>query len=163
MALRTDRLRESWLVRRQLWAGSDSSELCLCRRASCDLESDANLSTESIASLALVENYVPPGEEAPVDPILASVVRFLPSTPHPPALNDEVFFGCKCLRARVRERKTHVDTSVAFLLTRQSPLPLLITHGQSANKPESERAVVVGPARPDFCDSSPPISSRFTT
>ncbi|WRT63396.1 uncharacterized protein IL334_000301 [Kwoniella shivajii] len=38
--------------------------------------------TESIESLALVENYIPPGEEAPVDPILASVSQNAPSSVH---------------------------------------------------------------------------------
>ncbi|WVR03255.1 hypothetical protein IAU60_000246 [Kwoniella sp. DSM 27419] len=42
--------------------------------------------TESIESLALVENYVPPGEEAPVDPILASVSQSAPaSSTSPPS------------------------------------------------------------------------------
>lgn len=81
-------------------------------------------STESIESLALVENYIPPGEEAPIDPILASVVSSPPAY-HTLSLStpfyDEAFFGCKCLRADVRERKTHVDTSVAFLLTYTTP------------------------------------------
>lgn len=95
----------------------------------------ADDSTEAIESLALVENYVPPGQEEPVDPILASVVSRYPISPSlryasthvdhiPIPLYDEVFFGCKCLRAVVRERKTHVDNSVAFLLTTPSiPLP----------------------------------------
>ncbi|KAK8844578.1 hypothetical protein IAR55_006425 [Kwoniella newhampshirensis] len=39
--------------------------------------------TESIESLALVENYIPPGEEAPVDPILASVSQTAPSASQP--------------------------------------------------------------------------------
>lgn len=82
------------------------------------------LSTESIESLALVENYIPPGEEAPIDPILASVVSVppaYPTLPRPTPFYDEAFFGCKCLRACVRERKPHVDTSVAFLLTYIAP------------------------------------------
>ncbi|WVQ93975.1 hypothetical protein IAU59_001053 [Kwoniella sp. CBS 9459] len=40
--------------------------------------------TESIESLALVENYVPPGEEAPVDPILASVSQSAPPSSQGP-------------------------------------------------------------------------------
>ncbi|WWD22873.1 hypothetical protein CI109_107368 [Kwoniella shandongensis] len=40
--------------------------------------------TESIESLALVENYVPPGEEAPVDPILASVSQTAPPASQSP-------------------------------------------------------------------------------
>ncbi|OCF44285.1 hypothetical protein I317_01903 [Kwoniella heveanensis CBS 569] len=40
--------------------------------------------TESIESLALVENYVPPGEEAPVDPILASVSQSAPPSSQAP-------------------------------------------------------------------------------
>lgn len=85
-------------------------------------------STESIESLALVENYIPPGEEAPIDPILASVVSSPPAyhtLPLSTPFYDEAFFGCKCLRAYVRERKTHVDTSVAFLLTYTTPSILL--------------------------------------
>ena len=39
------------------------------------------------------------------------------TTPLP--LYDEVLFGCKCPRAAVRERKPHVDNSVAFLLTQR--------------------------------------------
>ncbi|WWC57790.1 uncharacterized protein I303_100325 [Kwoniella dejecticola CBS 10117] len=41
--------------------------------------------TESIESLALVENYIPPGEEAPVDPILASVSQNAPPAVQPQA------------------------------------------------------------------------------
>ncbi|WWC67132.1 uncharacterized protein I206_101039 [Kwoniella pini CBS 10737] len=51
--------------------------------------------TESIESLALVENYIPPGEEAPVDPILASVsqnappaVQAPPQSPPPPVASS---------------------------------------------------------------------------
>ncbi|CAD6573593.1 MAG: hypothetical protein TREMPRED_000864 [Tremellales sp. Tagirdzhanova-0007] len=40
--------------------------------------------TESIESLALVENYVAPGEEAPIDPILASVSPTAPVTAKSP-------------------------------------------------------------------------------
>ncbi|WWC85517.1 uncharacterized protein L201_000381 [Kwoniella dendrophila CBS 6074] len=40
--------------------------------------------TESIESLALVENYIPPGEEAPVDPILASVSQNAPPAAQAP-------------------------------------------------------------------------------
>lgn len=52
-------------ARRRLWDGCGSSEFVSL--ASTDI------STNSIDSLALVENYVPPSEQ-PVDPILASVV-----------------------------------------------------------------------------------------
>ncbi|RSH89588.1 hypothetical protein EHS25_002139 [Saitozyma podzolica] len=41
--------------------------------------------TESIESIALVENYVPPGGEQPVDPILASVSTTAPSQAAVPA------------------------------------------------------------------------------
>ncbi|WVW81481.1 hypothetical protein I302_103475 [Kwoniella bestiolae CBS 10118] len=41
--------------------------------------------TESIESLALVENYIPPGEEAPVDPILASVSQSAPQAAQAPS------------------------------------------------------------------------------
>lgn len=46
--------------------------LCLYRRRNARV--NLPFSTESIESLALVENYVAPGEVPPVDPILASVV-----------------------------------------------------------------------------------------
>ncbi|KAK1921433.1 hypothetical protein DB88DRAFT_542959 [Papiliotrema laurentii] len=39
--------------------------------------------TESIESLALVENYVPPGQEEPIDPILASVSQSAPGASGP--------------------------------------------------------------------------------
>jgi len=86
----------------------------------------AHLSTESIESLALVENYIPPGEEAPVDPILASVVSLLPlsvpPTPPGPVISRptrmmKYFSDVNAFGRNVRERKTHVDNSVAFLLT----------------------------------------------
>ncbi|WVQ64573.1 uncharacterized protein L199_002740 [Kwoniella botswanensis] len=41
--------------------------------------------TESIESLALVENYIPPGEEAPVDPILASISQNAPPAAQAPS------------------------------------------------------------------------------
>ena len=79
----------------------------------------------------MIENYVEPNYENEAqlsDPTLLSVVSvfvihlFPPiletflSLYHTSYLSDETFFGCNCLRATVRERKTHVDNSVAFLL-----------------------------------------------
>lgn len=127
MALKIGQRLESYLGPLKRSAGCVFSESASANpiRAFTDLRS-----TESIESLALVENYIPPGEEAPIDPILASVVSSPPAY-HTLSLStpfyDEAFLGCKCLRADVRERKTHVDTSVAFLLTYTTPsiLPVL--------------------------------------
>ncbi len=60
--------------------------------------------------MRLAENNVPPSQpEPPQDPAIASMVSHRPlhvTFPLPPALKDEVFFGCKSLLACVRERKT---------------------------------------------------------
>lgn len=69
MAQRIGLLPEPSLARPYLLAGFDSST---CRNIACP-----DSSTNSIESLALIDNYVPPqSDEGLVDPILASVVSF---------------------------------------------------------------------------------------
>lgn len=76
MALKIGLRLESYLGPLKRSAGCVFSESASAKpiRAFTDVRS-----TESIESLALVENYIPPGEEAPIDPILASVVSSPPA------------------------------------------------------------------------------------
>ncbi len=84
MALRTAPRQRLFLGPARAWVGFGSSEICL-------FVLQLTFSTNSIHSLALVNNYVPPVSDAPVDPALASVVSTCSSFPH---TNDEAFFGC---------------------------------------------------------------------
>jgi hypothetical protein len=98
----------------------------------------------------VIENYVEPNyenEAQMADPTLLSVVSVLvirllqssierASTSLFPPSNfpDETFFGCNCLRATVRERKTHVDNSVAFLLIYLSLSAFCLSIGTGADE-----------------------------